>query len=400
MNQRTKNSIVLLIIGIALIIFLVSYWNMNSYTPKIVQPCYKFRCDFTSDGNTKLIGPTSNVSIKWSNNDKGTTKSYNINSPVTDTGGNIYIGNPNGNFYSYSSNGKINWRFNQTTGAINTTACLGQYIYFGCDDGYLYALNFDGRLQWKYFIGGNQLLSSPTYDKTNGNVYIGSQYGVISVNSKGKQLWNFNTTQAIVSSPAISEDYTTLYVTCLDKNVYALNISDGTILWSYQASDAIQSSPAVGKDGTIYFGCNDGYLYAVNQQNNSSSGILVWKFNNGIIASQITSSPAIDKDGNIYYTVTEGSGLFSQGKLYSVNPNGTEKNNTSLDTPTKSSPLIDTNGNIFVGAGVFIYGISKDISIIWKLQLGDVVNSSPVLDSKSNLVVGCNDGNLYSIVGN
>jgi outer membrane protein assembly factor BamB len=397
MNQRTKNSIVLLVIGIALIIFLVTYWNMNSYTLKIVQPCYKFRCDFTSDGNTKLTGPISKVSINWSNNDKGTTNSYNINSPVTDSGGNIYIGNPNGNFYNYSSNGKINWKFTQTTGAINTTACLGQYIYFGCDDGYLYALNYDGRLQWKYFIGGNQILSSPAFDKTNNNVYIGSQYGVIAINSKGKSIWNFNTSQPIVSSPSISEDYTTLYVTSLNNYLYALNSLTGTMLWSYQASDAIQSSPAVGKDGTIYFGCNDGYLYAVNREDNSSSGVLVWKFNNGILASQITTSPAIDKNGNIYYTVTEGTGLGSQGKLYIVNPNGTVKNSINLETPNNSSVLLDFDGNIFVGSGNNLYGINSEAIVLWTIELNNLVNSSPVLDSNSNLIIGCNDSNLYSI---
>lgn len=416
MNQRTKNSIVFLIVGIILVIFLVTYWNMNSYTPKIIQPCYKFRCDFISNGNTKIIGPTTNVSIGWTNSGKKDISPFNINSPVTDIGGNIYIANPSSNktyddkgnllsttgiLYCYNSSGKIIWTFSNVGGLINTTPCLGQYIYFGCDDGYLYSINYNGNLQWKYFVGGKSMLSSPTFDKTTNNVYIGSTYGLVAVNNKGKLVWTYNTSQPIVTCPAIDSNYETVYFTSLNNYIYAVDTNNGSLKWSYQAGDAIQSSPAIGPDGTIYFGCNDGYLYAVNQSSvDSTTGTLVWKFNNEITTGQIFSSPAIDKRGKIYYTCVQNIGMLGlQGKLYIVNPNGTLSYSVNIDQPTVSSPLLDATGNVFVGGGVYLYGISKEAVILWSIELGGEVYSSPVLDSKDNLVVGCNDGFLYSIVG-
>ena len=417
MNKRTLNSIIFLIIAIIILIFLVTYYNMNSYTPKIINPCFKFRCDFSSNGNTKIIGPTENVSIRWKNSGKGGPESYDKNSPVTDTAGNIYIANPagyqtyddkgnllsnTGIVYKYKNDGSIIWSFSNVDGIINNTPCIGKnYLYFGCNDGYLYALNFDGRLQWKYFIGGNAIFSSPTIDSTNDNVYIGSQYGLVAVNNKGKLVWSYNTSGAITTCPAIHPSYNILYFTSTNNYLYAINTTDGSLSWQYQAGDAIQSSPAIGPDGTIYFGCNDGYLYAVSPPDDTTiNGILVWKFNNGgLVSGQITSSPAIDKSGNIYYTCIIGSGINSQGVLYIIYPNGILSNAINIDNPTNSSPLIDANGNIFVGGGNYIYGISKTAVQLWSIELGNTVESSPVLDSKNNLIVGCNDGFLYSIIG-
>jgi outer membrane protein assembly factor BamB len=416
MNKRTLNSIIFLIIAIAVLIFVVTYWNMNSYTPKLVYPCFKFRCDFSSDGNTKIIGPTSpSTSVSWKKSGNGTPQPYNTNSPVTDGGGNIYIANPTGSqtfddkgnvisntgiIYKFNSKGKQIWSFNNVDGIINSTPCIGNnYLYFGCNDGYLYALNFDGRLQWKYFIGGNGISSSPTFDSTNNNVYIGSSYGLIAVNNNGKFLWSYNTSGAITTCPAFVPEYNTIYFTSHNGYLYAVNTIDGSLKWKYLAGDAIQSSPAIGPDGTIYFGCNDGYLYAVQEpDSDSTNGILVWKFNNGIITSQITSSPAVDESGNIYYTCLQNPGMLGlQGKLYIVNPNGTTNNSITISYSTVSSPLLDADNNIFVGSGFNVYGISKEAVLLWTIELGGEVQSSPVLDSKNNLVIGCNDGYLYNI---
>ncbi len=62
-------------------------------------------------------------------------------------------------------------------------------------------------------------------------------------------------------------------------------------LWTYTTGDAIKTSPAVA-DGLVYFGSDDGYVYALN----AASGSLVWKYNT---YGPVQSSPAV-VDGVVY----------------------------------------------------------------------------------------------------
>ena len=59
----------------------------------------------------------------------------------------------------------------------------------------------------------------------------------------------------------------------------------------------------------IYVGSDDGYLYCYDD-----AGQLKWKFSAG---SPIESSPAVDKNGNIYFGADNGNvyALFSDGAL-------------------------------------------------------------------------------------
>ena len=63
--------------------------------------------------------------------------------------------------------------------------------------------------------------------------------------------------------------------------------------WKFMTGSIIESSPAIGEDGTIYFGCVDSYLYAINPD-----GTEKWKYLTGYWIT--LSSPAINDDGTIY----------------------------------------------------------------------------------------------------
>jgi hypothetical protein len=68
-------------------------------------------------------------------------------------------------------------------------------------------------------------------------------------------------------------------------------------MWAYKTGGAIWGAPAVN-DGTVYFGSDDGNLYAVDAQN----GSLRWKFpSQGIVRSR----PAI-LGGLVYFASDDG----------------------------------------------------------------------------------------------
>ena len=41
-------------------------------------------------------------------------------------------------------------------------------------------------------------------------------------------------------------------------------IKPGTLLWEFETGDGLVSSPAIGSDGTVYVGSYDNKLYAIN----------------------------------------------------------------------------------------------------------------------------------------
>ena len=156
----------------------------------------------------------------------------------------------------------------------------------------------------------------------------------------------FETDGWVDAVPALSQDQSTLYVGSWDNNLYALNTTDGSLAWSYETGNYILASPALGPDGTIYFGSNDSFFYALNPD-----GSLKWEyFFEAEETVGIHSSAAIGEDGTIYF----GS---QHGTLYALNPDGTLKWTYEVDAGANgenriaSSPALDSDGNLYFGTG-------------------------------------------------
>jgi outer membrane protein assembly factor BamB len=117
--------------------------------------------------------------------------------------------------------------------------------------------------------------------------------------------WTFATGDDVRSSPAIGADGT-IYVGCGDNRLYAIN-PDGSQKWVFTTGGPVHSSPAIAADGTVYVGSFDGNLYAIE-----SDGSLKWSF---ATWGAIASSPAVGADGTIYVGTDDHY-------LYAVEPDG------------------------------------------------------------------------------
>ena len=114
----------------------------------------------------------------------------------------------------------------------------------------------------------------------HGWVYAASNDGTLRTFDAhtGKRGWTFEAGSPIQSSPSVAGQ--TLYFGCWDGNVYAVDALNGELRWKYKPSKLpapgrtvggnepsarIISSPWPG-DHVIYVGCDDGYLYALEAE--------------------------------------------------------------------------------------------------------------------------------------
>ena len=173
---------------------------------------------------------------------------------------------------------------------------------------------------------------------------------------------------------------------------------DGTLKWSFETGAGIESSPVIGADRTIYIGSHDGKLYAVNPD-----GTEKWHFDAGDplyderwdVSKAIMASPAIAKDGTIYI-------YSSANHLFAVSPDGTEKWRFYLKWQNDfwSSPTIGSDGTIYIGSArddesedftSGLYAINPDGTEKWHFELGSGVTTSAAIADDGTIYIGAAD---------
>jgi len=269
----------------------------------------------------------------------------------------------------------------------------------------------DGTIKWTFDTGAS-IECSPVIGP-DGTIYIGNHANdFFAINPDGTEKWRFdvgepllfeeyNVWKGILSTPAIDEDGT-IYFSSLSDYLFALN-PDGTEKWRFSipVTGDGWSSPAIDKNGTIYIGTtyksdenaeggvNDkGKLFAINPD-----GTEKWRFT---VQSTIYSAPAIDKDGIIYFGTYDYRG--PNGIVYALNSDGTEKWNFTIEKHIESSPTIGSDGTIYIGSYIGnIYAINPDGTEKWHFETGDGVSSTPAIDKNGTIYIGSWNANFYAL---
>jgi len=83
--------------------------------------------------------------------------------------------------------------------------------------------------------------------------------------------WKFPTGDRVMSSPVFKDNV--IYFGGDDGNVYAVDAATGHQIWKRATNGPAPATPAVA-DGTVYIGSYDGKFYALNAQ----TGAVKWKF--------------------------------------------------------------------------------------------------------------------------
>ena len=176
--------------------------------------------------------------------------------------------------------------------------------------------------------------------------------------------WTFATGDRVVGSPVY--DGGVLYFGSDDGNVYAVDANDGRQVWKYRTGGPVPSTPAVAA-GVVYVGSYDGRLHAID----AKAGLARWKF------------------------VSGGERRFEAKGLHGMLP----KTQTIADAfdVFLSSPVI-ARGTVYFGSGDgHVYAVSAASGdLVWKFKTGDVVHASPAY-ADGVVYVGSWDSYLYAL---
>ena len=176
--------------------------------------------------------------------------------------------------------------------------------------------------------------------------------------------WKFPTGDRIVSSPVTQDNI--IYFGSDDGNVYAVDAGTGRQVWKQTTKGPVSSSPAVAGE-TVFIGSYDGKFYALD----AKTGAVKWKF------------------------ATGGERRFEAKGLHGFEP----KNQTIADPFDiyLSSPVV-VQGAVYFGCGDgnldALDVASGDLR--WKFPTGDVIHASPAY-SDGMLYFGSWDSYFYAV---
>lgn len=306
----------------------------------------------------------------------------------------LFIGSEEGSVYAINTNGTTKWVY--PTGAnpgdnrfsVSSPAVVGGTVYIGSDNGIVYAITAsNGSLSWSYNVG-NDVLSSPAV--TDSTVYFGSIAGNFyalgtSGGNKGKLLWSSRIAGTIKSSAVVSGN--TVFVGSTNL-FFALDATTGDFKWSYGVGQEV-ASPAIS-NGIVYLVSDR--LYAFEATTTLVAMIEKWKYNTGVTISM--SGVAVD--GGITYIGAD------DGKLYSLNSDGTLKWSYPTNGGMISSTPVVSGGVVYFGArdnNTFYAVNTADGTLKWNKTLtgsGAFISSTPTVVG-SVIYVGAHDGKLYAL---
>ena len=127
----------------------------------------------------------------------------------------VYVADHSGNIYELkldkgkiATSKKIIESQDKDSKFVSVPAVSDKLVYIVSDDRNVYAINRkDGSIAWKYFLKGNTGESSPVI--ANDKLLVCTRSGIVSIldAKTGKLLWEYDTGEQIIASPAVVTGY-------------------------------------------------------------------------------------------------------------------------------------------------------------------------------------------------
>ncbi len=274
---------------------------------------------------------------------------------------------------------ELKWRFNATSAVGKTILVINGIVYFATMDGRLYALDIESGKK----IGNRKINVDATCVYHDTSLLIALRYGddtLFKYNLKrAKNEWKIDAGD-ISSEPLVLDN--SIAVTALYQHIDLYNSTDGSQIWQTKTDGQIRSSPAF-HNGTIVFGCDDGFVYAVDK----TSGIVRWKFKTN---ANVQATPAI-KDTSVYI----GS---SDNNFYAINLiNGILNWSYNAGGQILHAPAVNDSLVIFGSTDSRLYCLNRRSGKkIWSFEAESVIGTSPLI-CNNKVLFGSLDRHYYAV---
>ncbi len=243
----------------------------------------------------------------------------------------------------------------------------------------LNAVNPDGTLKWTYEPGNYgtwPYFPSVPVIGPGGKIFVWLG-GLYEIRPNGTKVWKYSFgTPAIGSNGhlyAINGYWSTNYLQAWEPHRLQP-------LWEVDAGTSSFHDTSVGADGTIYAGCSNNRLYAINPD-----GTEKWQHPRELY------EPAIGADGALFF------GSREDDCVYAIEPGGTYGWKYDLETnPTR--PVIGLDNTIIVGAGNgSLYAFETDGSLKTEWYLAAAIYYAAAIGDDGTIYVGTTSSKLYAI---
>jgi outer membrane protein assembly factor BamB/tRNA A-37 threonylcarbamoyl transferase component Bud32 len=192
-------------------------------------------------------------------------------------------------------------------------------------------------------------------------------------------LWKFQCEDEVRSSPVVDKE--TLYVGCHDNGLYALNITDGSFRWRYATEGGISSTPAL-HDNSVFIGSDDYRLYAID----NTTGHFQWMFST---EGPVRSSPRVAL-GHIFV----GS---DDGFVYAVKVLGGRLAwKFDAAAPVRSTAWVSDERVFFGSESGEFHAVDLAGTVKWRFKARRGIMSSPVAH-EDRIYFGSIDWHIYAL---
>jgi outer membrane protein assembly factor BamB len=307
----------------------------------------------------------------------------------------------------------IAWNFDVGSQSVSQAPALASdgTIYVGTHSG-LIAISADGTRKWK--SAPADIISGPVI-ASDENIYVPDLTGTVRVYQRnGEEVWRSPTeihARAVAAAKngtvyvlgshllALAPDHSTLWtseqvfeadaklsinseglaIVASAGNVFVYR-PDGRLWWKATVKDIHHfTGAAVGKNDLLYFGSDNGVLYALY-----NNGETKWAIG---LAPSLDFEPAIDADGNVYIGADMLNVVNSEGKTVRGFP-----------VHITSTPALAADGTVILTSDDgHVYSVRTDGSEKWETDTHQHLESPPSIASDGTVYVVTREGRLLAL---